>query len=103
MNFFYRNFKKISFNILFSIFLLFIIYLLFNMPVKNYVFATFFGSMPSMFVTVALGSGIESVIDQNTELTFSSVIISPEIYLPISGLFIILIFAFIIKKIYFKN
>ena len=56
-----------------------------------------------MFVTVALGSGIESVIDQNTELSFSSVIISPEIYLPISGLFIILIFAFIIKKIYFKN
>ena len=76
---------------------------LFNMPVKNYVFATFFGSMPSMFVTVALGSVIESVIDQNTELSFSSVIISPEIYLPISGLFIILIFAFIIKKIYFKN
>ena len=76
---------------------------LFNMPVKNYVFATFFGSMPSMFVTVALGSGIESVIDQNTELSFSSVIMSPEIYLPISGLFIILIFAFIIKKIYFKN
>ena len=67
------------------------------------IIATFFGSMPSMFVTVALGSGIESVIDQNTELSFLSVIISPEIYLPISGLFIILIFAFIIKKIYFKN
>ena len=27
---------------------------LFNMPVKNYVAATFVGSMPSMFVTVAL-------------------------------------------------
>ena len=37
MNFFYRNFKKISFNILFSIFLLFIIYLLFNYGfIKDY-------------------------------------------------------------------
>ena len=77
--------------------------ILFNMPVKNYVIATFIGSMPSMFVTVALGSGIERVIDQNSELSFLPVILSPEIYLPIGGFFIILIFAFIIKKIYFKN
>ena len=77
--------------------------ILFNMPVKNYVVATFVGSMPSMFVTVALGSGIERVIDQNSELSFLPVILSPEIYLPIIGFFIILIFAFIIKKIYFKN
>ena len=76
---------------------------LFNMPVKNYVVATFIGSMPSMFVTVALGSGIESVIDQNSEISFLPVILSPEIYLPISGFFIILILAFIAKKIYFKN
>ena len=36
--------------------------ILFDMSVKNYVIATFVGSLPSMFVTVALGSGIESVI-----------------------------------------
>ena len=35
---------------------------LFNMPIKNYVIATFIGSAPSMFVTVSLGSGIESVV-----------------------------------------
>ena len=38
---------------------------LFNMPVKNYFVATLIGSMPSMFVTVALGSGLESIIDKN--------------------------------------
>ena len=73
------------------------------MPLKNYVIATFIGSMPSMFVTVSLGSGIESVIDQNAELSISSVLLSPEIYIPIIGFFIILIIAFFIKKIYFKN
>ena len=77
--------------------------ILFNMPLKNYVIATFIGSMPSMFVTVALGSGIESVIDQNAKLSISSVLLSPEIYIPIIGFFIILIIAFFIKKIYFKN
>ena len=76
---------------------------LFSMPVRNYVIATFIGSMPSMFVTVALGSGIESIIDKNEKLSIFSVIGSPEIYLPIAGFFIILILAFLIKKFYFKT
>ena len=77
--------------------------ILFNMPIKNYMIATFAGSFPSMFVTVSLGSGIESVIDKNAELSFSSVLLSPEIYVPIIAFLIILIFAFIIKKFYFKQ
>ena len=77
--------------------------ILFNMPLKNYIIATFIGSMPSMFVTVAIGSGIENVIDKNENLSLLSVISSPEIYLPIIGFFIILIMAFFIKKIYFKT
>ena len=77
--------------------------ILFNMPLKNYFIATFVGSTPSMFVTVSLGSGIEKVIDQNAELSISTVLFSPEIYIPIIGFFIILIIAFIIKKFYFKQ
>ena len=76
---------------------------LFNMSLKNYFIATFIGSLPSMFVTVAIGSGIENVIDKNESLSFMSVLSSPEIYLPIIGFFIILIIAFIIKKFYFKQ
>ena len=76
--------------------------ILFDMSVKNYVIATFVGSMPSMFVTVALGSGIEKVIDQNVELSISTVLFSPEIYIPIIAFFIILFIAFVIRKFYFK-
>jgi uncharacterized membrane protein YdjX (TVP38/TMEM64 family) len=76
--------------------------ILFDMPIKNYVIATFVGSMPSMFVTVSLGSGIEKVIDQNTELTVLTVLFSPEIYIPLILFFLILIMAFVIKKFYFK-
>ena len=77
--------------------------ILFDMPVKNYVIATFIGSLPSMFVTVALGSGIENVIDQNVSLNIFTVLFSPEIYIPIIGFFIILIIALLIKKYYFKQ
>ena len=77
--------------------------ILFDMSVKNYVIATFVGSMPAMFVTVALGSGIEKVIDQNAELSVSTVLFSPEIYIPIIAFFIILFIAFVIRKFYFKR
>ena len=76
---------------------------IFNMSVKNYIAATFLGIIPATFVTVALGSGIENIIDQNAELNFLSVFLSPEIYLPIIGFFILLIIAFFIKRFFFKT
>ena len=76
---------------------------LFDMPVKNYFIATFLGSMPATFVTSALGSGIEKVINQNDELSFSTVLFSPEIYIPIIAFFIILFVAFVVGKLYFKK
>ena len=76
--------------------------ILFDMSIKKYFFATFIGSAPSMFVTIALGSGIERVIDKNVQLSISTVLFSPEIYIPIFAFFMILIIAFLMKRIYFK-
>jgi len=76
---------------------------LFNMSVKNYIIATLVGSAPSMFVTVAFGSGIESIMNKNEKLSIINVISSPEIYIPIMGFFVILFISLIIKKIYFKK
>ena len=77
--------------------------ILFNMSTKNYIIATFLGSMPSMFVTVSIGSGIETIIDQNEKLSLGSVIFSPDIYTPIFCFFILLIIGFVVKKLYFKD
>jgi len=74
---------------------------LFNMSAKNYIIATFLGILPTIFVTAALGSGIEKIIDQNEVLSFLPVIQSPEIYIPIIGFFIILIIALLLKKYFF--
>jgi len=77
--------------------------ILFDMPVKNYFIATFFGSVPSMFVTVALGSGIEQVIDKNIELSFSTVLFSPDIYIPLIAFLIIIVVSFFVKRFYFDK
>ena len=77
--------------------------ILFNMSMKNYIIATFLGSMPSMFVTVSIGSGIENIIDQNEKLNAANIIFSPEIYIPIVCFFILLLIGFIIKRLYFKE
>ena len=76
---------------------------LFDMPLKNYIIATFIGSAPSMFVTVALGDGIESIIDKNETLSIFKVVNSPEIYFPLVGFFVVLVVALFIKKLYFKE
>ena len=77
--------------------------ILFDMPVKNYFIATFVGCMPSMFISVALGSGIEEIIDQNEELSILTVLSSPEIYIPIIAFIIILFIALVIRRFYFKQ
>ena len=76
--------------------------ILFNMSVKNYFIATLFGTMPSMFVSVAIGSGIENIIDKNEKISFFTVLFSPEIYIPIIAFIALLTLAFIFKKIYIK-
>ena len=56
-----------------------------------------------MFITVALGAGFENFIDKNDKLNFFNLITSPDIYLPIFGLIIIVIATFFLKKIYFNK
>jgi uncharacterized membrane protein YdjX (TVP38/TMEM64 family) len=77
--------------------------IIFNMPVKNYIISTFIGSAPSMFVTVALGSGLERIMDKNEKFSILNMMLSPEIYTPIIGFFIILVLAFFVKKTLFKT
>ncbi len=76
---------------------------LFDISIKNYFIGTLVGSAPLMFVSVALGSGIESFIDKNEKLSILAIITSPDIYLPILALLIVIIFAFIFRKFIFKK
>ena len=77
---------------------------LFNVKVKNFLFATLLGIIPQIFLVVSIGSGLEKIIGEKLEPPkISDIIFSPDIYLPI-GLFIILIIITVIfrNKLY-KN
>ena len=77
---------------------------LFNVKVKNFLFATLIGIIPQIFLVVSIGSGLEKIIGENLEPPkISDIIFSPAIYLPL-GLFIILIIITIVfrNKLY-KN
>ena len=76
---------------------------LFNISIKNYFLGTFIGSWPTMFVSVALGAGIEKYIETNEELSLLNVILSPDIYLPILGFILMLLVGLVIKKLFFKK
>ena len=56
-----------------------------------------------MFISVALGAGIEKYIETNEKLSFVNIILSPDIYLPILGFILMLLVGLVIKKLFFKK
>ena len=64
---------------------------LFNISIKNYFLGTFIGSWPTMFISVALGAGVEKYIETNEKLSLVNIVLSPDIYLPILGFILMLL------------
>ncbi len=76
---------------------------LFNMKVKNYFFSTLIGLFPMVFILCAIGSGIETIIENNIDPSLITMIQNKEILFPILGFFAVLVFSFVLRKIYFKK
>ena len=72
---------------------------LFNVSLLNYFLGTLLGTLPSLFVMVSLGSGIETIIKKNEIApSFLDLLFSPEIYFPIAGFFLLLLLVVLGKK-----
>ena len=77
---------------------------IFNVKTSNFFIATFIGLIPQVFIWVSLGSGLEKIIDQNEEApSLIDLILSPDIYMPLIGFFILVIITIIIRKIFYKK
>ena len=77
---------------------------LFNVRVKNFLFATFLGIIPQIFLSVSIGSGIEKVIDQNSEVPgIMDIIFSPDIYVPLLAFFVLIVISIIFRKKFYRN
>jgi uncharacterized membrane protein YdjX (TVP38/TMEM64 family) len=77
---------------------------LFNVRVMNFFFATLIGIIPQIFLTVYIGSGLEKIINQNSEVPgITDIILSPDIYFPISVFFILILITIFLRKFFYKN
>ena len=77
---------------------------IFDVKVKNFFFASLIGIVPQVFVAVSIGNGLEKIIDQNAEVPkLKDVILSPEIYLPISAFLSLVLLTIFLRRSFYKN
>ena len=76
---------------------------LFNVKIKNFFFGSLIGMTPQLFVGASLGAGLNKVIENNEELpSLIDIIVTPDIYVPVIGMMILVLIGFIIKKKFYK-
>ena len=77
---------------------------LFNVKINNFFFATLIGIIPQIFLAVSIGSGLEKIIDQNSEIpSITDIIFSADIYIPILAFFGLILITIILRKLFYKN
>ena len=77
---------------------------LFDVKLKNYFFATLIGTVPGNFLITSIGSGLEKIIDQNSEVPgITEIIFSPDIYIPLVAFFSLILVTIFLRKIFYKN
>jgi len=77
---------------------------IFDVKVFNFFWSTFLGMIPSLFIVISIGSGLEEIIDQNLEApSVTDLITSPSIYIPMIAFFALLGITIFFRKIFYNN
>ena len=77
---------------------------IFNVKIRNFFFATLIGIIPQIFLAVSIGSGLEKVIDQNSEIpTITDIIFSPDVYIPILAFLTLILITIFLRKLFYKS
>ena len=77
---------------------------LFNVKVSNFFLATLVGIVPQIFLAVSIGSGLEKIIQDNSQTpNITDVIFSPDIYIPILAFIFLVLITIFLRKLFYKN
>ena len=77
---------------------------LFNVKIFNFFWSTLIGIIPSAFLIVSIGSGLEKIINQNLEAPrLLEIIYSPDIYMPMIAFVALIIITIVTRKIFYKK
>ena len=76
---------------------------IFNVKVSNFFFATLVGIIPQIFLAVSIGSGLEKIIDENSEVPrIKDIIFSADIYIPVFAFFALILITIFLRKFFYK-
>ena len=75
---------------------------LFDIKLKNYFLATFFGELIPIIISVSIFSGIAGAIEDDQKLNLD-LLYAPEIFLPLLGMGFMVLFTNYLKKKYFRK
>ena len=77
---------------------------IFDVKVYNFFWSTFLGLIPSLFIVISIGSGLEKIIDENLDSpSMFDLITSPSIYIPLIAFFVLLFVTITMRKFLFKK
>ena len=77
---------------------------IFNVKVRNFFLGSIIGMAPQLFVGASLGAGLSKILEENSEIpSILELIFSPDIYLPILGIIILVIIGFLLKKNFYTK
>tara|TARA_B100000767_G_scaffold25494_1_gene22389 strand:+ start:171 stop:890 length:720 start_codon:yes stop_codon:yes gene_type:complete len=77
---------------------------IFNVKISNFFWSTLLGIMPSLFLLISVGSGLEKIINQNLEApSMMNLITSPSIYIPLTAFFALIVVTFFFRNLFYKN
>ena len=77
---------------------------IFNVKIINFFFASLIGIIPQIFLVVSIGSGLEKVIDQNSEIPdIYDIIFSSEVYIPILSFLTLVLITLFLRKLFYKD
>ena len=77
---------------------------IFNVKVKNFFLGSIIGMAPQLFVGASLGAGLSKILEENSEVpSLLELFFSPDIYLPILGIVILVLIGFFLKKKFYTK
>jgi len=77
---------------------------IFNVKVSNFFWSTLIGIFPQTFLIVSIGSGLERVIEKNSEIPgIADIIFTPDVYIPILAFFGLIVITIFLRKLFYKN
>ncbi len=77
---------------------------IFNVKVRNFFLGSVIGMTPQLFIGASLGAGLNKILEENSEIpSLFQLLLTPDIYLPITGIIILVFIGFLLRKKFYTE